>query len=175
MRKLILILLLLFAVGFVVLKKGLQLYHRFEKARVSVSVKRRGKGLSLEVKSMDRDGAVWLLVARSVKLEEQKLALEDVKLSFFSPKIKSRLYITGDRGTFDRKKKKGWLKGNVVVRSKAGVLKAKRLVWWQKERKVCVPGYFVFTGRYNVTGRDVCMFLNRDRVVVYHLKRVVLR
>ena len=170
MRWILLGALLLFLVLSV--KKGLEVYEGFK--RVKSEVVEKGQTVGIRWRSTDGEGNLWELKASSGRLEGKRLYLDNVSIAFASKDGREAL-ITGERGVYDRGKEVGVVEGKVKIFVSNSTIYTDRLVWYKDERKVCVPEDFVLKGRYEVWGRDMCLFPDREEVVVSRLKRVVMR
>ena len=139
-----------------------------------VRVEGHGSAGEISLVSSDSKGDRWRLESRFSKVSGNVLELEDVKLVYI-PSRGERVEISGDKGTYFRDKRMGLLKGNVVVKGRGWVVKGGELVWYERDRRACITGPFVFRGRYKVWGRDLCFFPSEERVVVERLDKVVMR
>ncbi len=176
MKKLLFFVVPMILVAAFALREGLRLYERFERFRsLGVQVEQKGKSASIEVNYSGKGGFKYFLKAASARLQGDRMLLEDVVLRLFSPKAGGWVEIRGKRGMFNRREKVGTLTGKVVVGLKDERIYADSLRWWQRDGKVCIPGSFVMKGRYEVYGSRLCFFLDRDRVVIDSLKKVVLK
>ncbi|BAT71248.1 hypothetical protein TST_0440 [Thermosulfidibacter takaii ABI70S6] len=161
--------------AFVSVKVGLKYYNLLRSASVHVDVTQAGKTGSIVLTSKNTKGGKWQLKAKKADLKGSIVTLEDVELLYCSERIKTCVKVTGEKGKIDREKKMGDLFGDVKVMSEDWVITSQHLVWYENQNKACFPGDFVLKGRYLVFGKDACVQLDRELVVVEHLKRAVVR
>ncbi len=153
-------------------RKGLEIYEGFR--RVKFRVVEKGQTLGIKWRSTDGEGNLWELKASSGRLEGNRLYLDNVSVAFTS-KDGRRAVIGGKKGVYDKGTEVGVVEGNVRIFVSNSTIYTNRLIWYKSERKVCVPENFVLKGRYEVWGRDMCLFPDREEVVVSRLKRVVMK
>ncbi len=173
---LLFVLLFIFAVSVTGLVKGYLVYKRFTGVLHRKKLTREEKGTitNIVLKSTEKGKVVWVLKADKGRMERGNVLLETVKISYTGKKTGS-LTITADRGFINKKKETGILEGNVILRLRSGILKAKRVVWRMKINEICVPGSFYFSGKYKIWGRKLCVYPKKEIIKVYNLKKVVIQ
>jgi len=175
---LFLVLLILLIAGVVGLLKGYLIYKKFSgflSTKYEKSIKEREKGVitNIVLKNTEKGDVVWVLRAAKGRMEGAHIILEKVEISYKGRKT-GDLTVKADEGRVDRKEGIGILEGNVVLRLKDGILKARRIVWKMKIDEICVPGDFVFSGRYNIWGKKLCLYPKKEVIKVYNLRKVVI-
>ncbi|GEM_PF-5335248 len=165
--------------GIVGLIKGYKVYKRFSgivssRYKEDESAREKGVITNIVLKNTENGEVVWVLKAAKGKLEGKTIMLEDVEIVYRGGRT-GELVVRADRGRIDKEKDRGILEGNVVLRLKNGILKAKRVVWRAKLDEVCVPDSFVFSGKYNIWGRNLCLYPKKEVIKVYNLKKVVIQ
>ncbi len=156
-------------------RKGVEYYRDFRRFSSKVRVEQIGKAGALVVTSKGSRGGSWRLEAKVGNVIGTEIVMKDVHIVYCPKESTSCVDITGVKGTFDRKKRRGKLEGNVVVRTNEWKITSQTLLWFEKENRVCFPDNFLLKGRYLVSGRDGCVELDDGVAVVKHLYKVVLK